>query len=388
MIETGRTLTRQGIVEQDDVSDVYPEDRAWVNECLRRLGGDLAPPSTVLQEIPLPSRLVGLRLHLKREAEQPSGSHKHRLAAALFTHAIASGRLAKGQPVVEASSGSTAISEAWYCRELKIPFHAVVPAATAPEKLALITDYGGQVHKTSHDIVAEAKCLAAELDAHFMDQFTYAEQAYDWRAEKGLAPELFAEVPDLTWFAMGAGTGGTATSVGRHARYAGKNLRVCVTDPDHSAFFDGWRFRRPDWTEQGSIIEGIGRPRVEVSFVPPLVNRMIRVHDAASVATMRVLSEADWNIHAGPSTGTGVFGAILILLDMHRNDQSGSVATLMCDPGKRYEKEYYDDGWLATKGIDYEPWMPTIRDFFATGDWNPPVSYEPTPRPAAALWNM
>jgi cysteine synthase A len=60
----------------------------------------------------------------------------------------------------------------------------------------------------------------------------------------------------------------------------------------------------------------------------------------------------------------------------------------MCDPGERYTNEYYNDGWLAEKKIDYAPWMSTIEDFFVTGDWTPPGSYEPTPRPETVLWNM
>ncbi|MGG2459776.1 hypothetical protein ACO0M4_08140 [Streptomyces sp. RGM 3693] len=37
--------------------------------------------------------------------------------------------------------------------------------------------------------------------------------------------------------------GGTATSVARHARYTGSGLKICVPDPEHSAYFDGWYWR-------------------------------------------------------------------------------------------------------------------------------------------------
>jgi cysteine synthase len=387
MLDTNREAMLRS-VDEEDVSDVYLDDRAWVSDCIERIRGELAPRETSLQEIPLPPGLAGLRLYLKREAEHPSGSHKHRLAAALLTNALASGWLASGRPVVEASSGSTAISEAWYCQQLKIPFHAVVPRNTAGEKQALITRYGGHVVPVDGDIVKEAGKLADRLHGHFMDQFTYAERAYDWRGEHGIAPELLTGLPDLDWFVMGAGTGGTATSVGRYARFTDRDLRVCVTDPDHSAFFRGWRDKNPAVKDKGSLIEGIGRPRVEASFLPPLVNRMIQVHDAASVATMRVAAEADWGVHAGPSTGTGLFGAVRILLGMRDSGQRGQVATLMCDSGDRYTHEYYDDDWLASKGIDHKPWMPTMERFFTTGDWLPPTSYEPTPRPTNVVWNM
>ncbi|MFF3002411.1 PLP-dependent cysteine synthase family protein [Kitasatospora sp. NPDC057940] len=376
-------------VEGDDESDVYPDDREWVNACIQRIRGELAPKETAVNEIPLPPQLNGLKLYIKREADQPSGSHKHRLAAALLTHALASGWLAKGRPVVEASSGSTAISEAWYCQRLGIDFYAVVPKTTAPEKLKTIEQYGGTVVPVAGDIVEYARRVAKRYDGHFMDQFTYAERAYDWRGDHSLAAELLKGLPDLDWFAMGAGTGGTTTSMARYARYTAKKLRVCVPDPEHSAYFDGWYWQDPTVTDQGSRIEGIGRPRVEASFVPTTVNRMIRVADAASVATMRYLSDrTELGIHAGPSTGTGVFAAIRILLGMTEGHHLGSVATVMCDPGDRYTNEYYNDAWLATQGIVYKPWYTTIKDFFENGVWTPPTSVPPTPRPTTVLWNI
>ena len=45
-------------------------------------------------------------------------------------------------------------------------------------------------------------------------------------------------------------------------------------------------------TGRGSRIEGIGRPRVELSFMPEIVDRMIRVPDAASIAAMRLAGRA------------------------------------------------------------------------------------------------
>jgi cysteine synthase A len=63
---------------------------------------------------------------LKDESAHPTGSLKHRLAHALV-HAIASGEVGPDTGIVEASSGSTAISEAWFARALGRRFVAVVP---------------------------------------------------------------------------------------------------------------------------------------------------------------------------------------------------------------------------------------------------------------------
>ena len=70
--------------------------------------------------------------------------------------------------------------------------------------------------------------------------------------------------------------GGTSATIGRYLRYRRHDTLLAVVDPENSAFFPGWRdairTRRPAC---GSRIEGIGRPRVEPSFVPGVVDRMI-----------------------------------------------------------------------------------------------------------------
>lgn len=46
--------------------------------------------------------------------------------------------------MVEASSGSTAVSEAYFARLLGLPFGAVMPRPTRVEKVALIEQEGGR----------------------------------------------------------------------------------------------------------------------------------------------------------------------------------------------------------------------------------------------------
>jgi cysteine synthase A len=81
--------------------------------------------------------------------------------------------------VVEASSGSTAISEAYFARLLGLPFLAVMPSSTSTEKIAAIEFQGGRCHLIDDPmtIYSESQRLADELGGHYVDQFTYAERA-------------------------------------------------------------------------------------------------------------------------------------------------------------------------------------------------------------------
>jgi cysteine synthase A len=147
------------------------------------------------------------------------------------------------------------------------------------------------------------------------------------------------------------------------------DTRICVPDPENSCFFDGWTHGDPRASSDcGSRIEGIGRPRMEPSFVPGAIDRMMKVPDAASVAAVRALEQAIGR-KAGGSTGTGLWSAFKIVSEMVAAGEKGSVVTLICDPGDRYLDKYYSDGWLAEQGLDIRPYTVAIEEFLAGGVW-------------------
>jgi cysteine synthase len=123
-------------------------------------------------------------------------------------------------------------------------------------------------------------------------------------------------VPD--WVVMSAGTGGTSATIGRYIRYRNLATRLCVVDVENSVFYDAYRSGDLDVTcRHGSRIEGIGRPRVEPSFIPGVIDHMIRIPDAASIAAMHVLSDRLFR-RVGGSTGTNFFGLCWIAANMLR----------------------------------------------------------------------
>src|SRR5580698_9552433 len=157
-------------------------DREWIAKSVEIIEADFnRSADTHLLSTPMPA--IGVSLYLKGESTHPTGSLKHRLARSLFLYALCNGWIREGRPVIEASSGSTAVSEAYFARMLGLPFIAVMPASTSTEKIAQIEFYGGtcQLVSDSTRVVAESRRLAADTGGHFMDQFTYAERATDWR---------------------------------------------------------------------------------------------------------------------------------------------------------------------------------------------------------------
>ncbi|HEX6969031.1 MAG TPA: PLP-dependent cysteine synthase family protein [Micromonosporaceae bacterium] len=365
-------------MEQLDRCD--DDERAWVNWAIATVEADAnRSADTHLLCFPLP-REWGIDLYLKDESVHPTGSLKHRLARSLFLYGLCNGWIGPGTTIVEASSGSTAVSEAYFARMLGLPFIAVMPASTSPEKIALIEFHGGRCHLVDDParVVVEARWLAEDLGGHYMDQFTYAERATDWRGNNNIAESIFAQMalerhPVPAWIVVGAGTGGTSATIGRYARYRRHRTKLCVVDPENSAFYPAWEAE--DWsvtTGRGSRIEGIGRPSVEPSFQPFVVDRMVRVPDAASLAAMRAASRL-LGRKVGGSTGTNLWGAFGLVAEMLAAGQTGSVVTLLCDSGERYADSYYSDEWVAAQGMNLVPYLEAIDRFLATGRWTEPA---------------
>jgi cysteine synthase len=338
-------------------------DRKWAALAVHRLEADARRSAdTYLVKLPLSGPVD---LYLKDESTHLTGSLKHRLARSLFLYALCNGWIGPTTTVVEASSGSTAVSEAYFARLIGVPFVAVMSHATSPAKIALIEREGGRCHLIDDPAAVSdvAAGLARELDGHFLDQFTYAERATDWRGNNNIAESTLAQMalePHSTpsWIVVGAGTGGTAATFGRYLRLRGTSTRLCVVDPEGSAFLPSYRGQVAETT--APRIEGIGRPRVEPSFVPGVVDRMLGVPDGASVAAMRFLRRR-LGISAGPSTGTNVFGALRIACEMCADRVAGSIVTLMCDSGARYTDTYDDDAWLTGQGIDIGPYPAVVE---------------------------
>jgi cysteine synthase len=350
--------------------------RDWVCEAVRIIEADAnRSADTHLIPFPLPPQW-GIGLYLKDESTHPTGSLKHRLARSLFLYALCNGWVVEGTPVIEASSGSTAVSEAYFARLLDLPFIAVMPRSTSREKIELIERQGGRCHfvDTPGAIYAESRRLAEELDGHFMDQFTHAERATDWRGNNNIAESIFEQLalephPEPAWIVVGAGTGGTSATIGRYLRYRRLRTELAVVDPEHSVFFEAWRDVDPGRTGSvGSRIEGIGRPRVEPSFLGQVIDRMIKVPDAASLAAIRHV-EPIIGRRVGGSTGTNLWGAFQIVAELLAAGRRASVVTLLCDGGERYAHTYYDDAWIATNGLDLQPHHEVLAHFFATGEW-------------------
>ncbi len=340
----------------------------WTTRAINEINADYQRSAdTHLIRLALPA-FPGIYLYLKDESTHPTGSLKHRLARSLFLYGLCNGWIEEGTTIIEASSGSTAVSEAYFARLLGLPFIAVMPASTARRKIEQIEFYGGRCHFVDSpcEIYAASEQLARELNGHYMDQFTFAERATDWRGNNNIAESIFRQmanepfpVPDH--IVMSAGTGGTSATIGRWLRLQGHDTQLTVVDPENSVFMDYWHNGDASLRSTvGSRIEGIGRPRVEPSFVPGVIDNMLRVPDAASVATILWLQNV-LGRRVGASTGTNMWGVLQLAAQMREEGRTGAIVTLLCDSGERYLESYYNPQWVASNVGDIRPFSEQIN---------------------------
>ena len=350
-------------------------DRDWTHRAIELLQCDGRRSADTHLINPAFPALKRISIYLKDESTHPTGSLKHRLARSLFLYGICNGHIGRGTTLVEASSGSTAVSEAYFARLLGLPFIAVMPRSTSKAKVDAIERQGGRCRFVDEParIYEVAAAIAGETGGHYLDQFTNAERATDWRGNNNIAESIFRQMSSEPhsvpqWVVMSAGTGGTAATIGRYIRFQNLSTRLCVADVENSVFFDSYTKGDPAITSaRSSRIEGVGRPRVEPSFVPGVIDCMLRIPDAASIAAAHVLSERLFR-RVGGSTGTNFMALLLIAARMMREGTEGSLVTLICDAGDRYASTYYEPSWLEEQKLDIAPYKARIDRFLDTGD--------------------
>jgi cysteine synthase A len=201
-------------------------------------------------------------------------------------------------------------------------------------------------------------------------------QATDWRGNNNIAESILQQMarepqPLPAWIVCGAGTGGTSATIGRYLRYRRLDTRLCVAEPAGCGFAEGWRTRdHAALARSATLIEGIGRPRVEPGFLFDVVDQVTEVSDTASIAAAWLLEELLGRRYGG-SSGTNLVACLQLTAAMRARGERGSIVSLLGDPGVRYGETLFDPAWLAARHIDLAPTREALRRCLASGRWEP-----------------
>jgi cysteine synthase len=258
--------------------------------------------NTPLVEVSRLSPNPGVRILLKLEGQNPTGSVKDRIALAMVEEAEKDGTLAPGQPILEPSSGNTGISLALVCRLKGYPLTVVLPENVSVERRQLLEILGARVvpspgEEGSNGAVRLAQQLAAEQPEHAF-LYQYANPANPRAHYEGTGPEIWRDSPDVTHFVAGLGTSGTLLGVGRYLKERNPDVEVWAVEPPAGEVVQGLR----------SLDEGFVPPVFEEWAGPDLLDRKIIVRPRESVVWARRLAE-EAGVLAGLSTGAAMAGA-------------------------------------------------------------------------------
>src|ERR1700704_2465040 len=133
-----------------------------------------------LAQLPSLSPKPGVHVWAKLESRNPTGSVKDRVARALIEDAEEKGALARGQTILEPTSGNTGISLAMICARKGYRLKVVMPENVTPERTQLLRMYGAEIvyspgSEGSNGAVAKALEMAAEDSSYYMP-YQYGKQ--------------------------------------------------------------------------------------------------------------------------------------------------------------------------------------------------------------------
>jgi cysteine synthase A len=321
---------------------------------LRRLGHLVG--NTPLLEIELTLDGRPFTVFAKAENFNMTGSIKDRMALHILRKAHASGAIAPGAPIAEATSGNTGIAFSAIGAALGHPVTIFMPDWMSEERKQLIRSYGATIELVSAaeggflGSIERAEQMARDIEGTFLPrQFSNCDNAEAhqnstgqeiiWQlAEAGRTPDAFV---------AGVGTGGTVMGVGKAFRAANPDVRIHPLEPENSPTL------RTGCKVGSHRIQGISD-----EFIPPIVDlsaldEIVSVDDGDAILMAQRLS-AELGLGVGISSGANLIGALMIA---EKLGPEATVVTVFSDDNKKY----LSTGLMATEPVKPGHWTPRVE---------------------------
>lgn len=277
--------------------------------------------NTPLVELPTFSPTPSVRIYAKLEGNNPTGSVKDRIARAMVQAALSDGILSRDKILLEPTSGNTGISLAMVTHRLGYRFTAVMPDNVSVERSQLLSAYGAEIVYSpgdggSNGSIALAQEMAAADDRYVM-LYQYGNAANPQAHYETTAPEIIRDVPEITHFVAGLGTGGTLMGVGRRLKEFNPAVEVIAAAPEIDDRIQGLR----------SLEEGFVPPILDLSL---LDGRIMVGGEESFQKTAEVLHKE--GVFAGVSSGAVLAAAQRVATRV----SDAHIVCLFADGGWKY----------------------------------------------------
>jgi len=271
-------------------------------------------------------------------------SVKDRAALKMIENAEREGRLAKGQQIVELTSGNMGIGLAQVCAYLGLRFICVVDPKTTRQNIEILKAYGAEIDLVERPDPSTGEYLRARLDrvkavvestpnSFWPDQYSNVSNA---KAHHQTMHEIVEQLEGrLDYVFCATSTCGTMRGCAEYLRERDLPVKVVAVDAVGSVIFGGEPAKR--------LIPGHGaavRPKL---FEPGLADRLVTVTDLDCIIGCRRLVKTEAILAGGSS------GAIIMAIEKIKEElPSGSVCVaVLPDRGERYLDTIYSDEWVA-----------------------------------------
>ena len=268
-----------------------------------------------------------IEIHLKLEWVNPGGSIKDRTALSIIQAALATGDLAPGRTLIDATSGNTGIAYAMLGAALGIPVTLVVPESASDERKRTLAAYGANVvYSDPYEGSDGAIRLVREMVANGSDGYFYADQ-YNNPANTAAhftstGPEIWTQTAGrLTHFVAALGTTGTLMGAGQYLRELAPVQLIGVQPAEAFHGIEGLKHLPT------AIVPGI--------FDPSVPDRIEGIDTDEAFDAARALARVE-GYFAGSSTGANLAAAARLGAELATEGQSASIVVTGCDGGSRY----------------------------------------------------
>ncbi len=275
------------------------------------------------------------RVYAKVEQFNITGSIKDRMALFILQNAYQTGKIKKGDTIVEATSGNTGIAFSAIGKSLGHKVSIVMPDWMSKERVDIIRSLGATIIPVSKaeggflgSIRITEEIAASEPNIFLPRQFENENNVKAHEATTG--PETYHQllsvglVPDA--FVAGVGTGGTIMGVGNYLRTINPNIKLHAIEP----------------LESPTLTTGckIGNHRIQGisdEFIPQILkldslDEVIMVSDGDSIIMAQKLA-SQLGLAVGISSGTNLIGAVIA---QNALGKDAVVATVFSDNNKKY----------------------------------------------------
>lgn len=266
---------------------------------------------------------------LKLEYYNPASSVKDRIALNIIEEAEASGKLKKGDEIIEATSGNTGIGLACMGAAKGYKVTLTMPESMSIERRKLLKAYGANLVLTPKELGMKGAIAKADLLAEGRDDVFMAHQ-FDNPSNPNIhyrttGPELWEQTDgQIDIFISGVGTGGTITGAGKFLKEQNPHLKIVAVEPVQSPVLSGGE-------PSPHPIQGIGAGFVPGVLSTDIYDEVYQVDPNDAIATARRLAKEE-GLLVGISSGAMAF----VAAEYAKNNPGKRIVTLTPSNGERY----------------------------------------------------